>query len=108
MGRRWDLLAAIAAVTSAVMLTAYVVIMRGQGDAPLWWVLAALGLSMVLCAYAVDRRRAHRRGLLGLAGVVLVILGVLSLLSIGCPILIGGVTALIAAATANGKPAEPR
>ncbi|MEV6965169.1 hypothetical protein AB0M47_08615 [Hamadaea sp. NPDC051192] len=105
MGRRWDLLAAIAAVTAAVMLTVYVVIMRDQGDTPLWWVLATLGLSVVLCGFAVDRRRAHRRGLLGFAGAVLVVLGVLSLLSIGCPILIAGVTALIAAATANGRPA---
>jgi len=107
VGRRWDLLAAIAAVTAAVMLTAYVVIMRGQGDTPLWWVLAGLGVAAVLCGYAVDVRRPHRRGLLSLAGVVLVILGVISLLSIGCPILIAGIAALIAAATANGRPAGP-
>lgn len=89
------------------MLTAYVVIMRGQGDPPLWWVVLALGLSVILCGYAVDRQRPHRRGLLSFAGVVLVILGVLSLLSIGCPILIAGVTALIAAITAGRAPADP-
>ena len=107
-GRRsdWDLAAVIAAVIGLIMIGLYIGLMSQQGGQVAAWFLAGLATAALLSIYGAART-APRRGLaLAVSGVVMVVLGLLSILSIGFPIFVAGVVALVGAARA-GK-AVPR
>jgi hypothetical protein len=94
----WDPLAAIAALIALVMMVLYVGLVRQQGDQVVAWFLGGLAAAAALSIYGAARA-ASRRGLaLAVSGAVLTVLGVLGILSIGLPILVAGVLALVAAA----------
>jgi hypothetical protein len=93
--RRLDLLALLAAVIAVVMAGVYVQVMHSQEDQPLAWVLTVLGASALLATYGAPVDASHRRLALVLAGVGLVLLGLLAILSIGLPILVAGLLALV-------------
>jgi hypothetical protein len=91
-------LAVAAALVAATMAAVYVVVMQGQDDRPLLWVLAVLVGGALASAYGASVRARHRRLVLVVAGAALALLGLLAILSIGLPILLAGGLALLAAA----------
>ena len=93
-----DLLAASAALLAAAMAWAYVRIIDGQGDQPLAWVVGGLLGCAVLATYGAPLAAPGRRTALVVAGVVLLGLGLLAILTIGLPILVAGVLALVSSA----------
>jgi hypothetical protein len=88
-------LALIAATLGAAMAIFYVWLIHHQGDQPLPWVLSILIGGAVLAAYGALWRAPYRRAALSGAVVALLVLGVLGILSIGFPILVAGVLALL-------------
>ena len=95
--RRWRPAAAAVAATAFGMTAVYVAVMRSQGSTPLVWVMAGLLLSGTSSLYAVRSRAAYGPAALGLAGCVLVVIGVLGILTIGLPLLVAGIAAMISA-----------
>jgi hypothetical protein len=80
------------------MIGLYLGLIRQQGGQVAVWFILGLAIAALLSIYGVSRT-APRRGLaLALSGVVMVALGFLSILTIGFPILVAGVLALLAAA----------
>jgi hypothetical protein len=104
----WDLLALIAAVIGLIMIGLYIGLISQQGGQVAAWFLAGLAAAALLSIYGVARA-APRRGLaLAVSGVGMAVLGLLSILSIGFPILGGGVLAMVAAArAASARPRSP-
>jgi hypothetical protein len=98
VARGVDVLAVVAAAVALIMLVVYVQIMREQDDSPQVWVLAVLGGSALLAGYGALRTSRLRTAALATSGMALVLLGLLAILSIGFPILLAGVAALVAAA----------
>jgi hypothetical protein len=97
----WDLLAAIAAVIALIMIGLYIGLISQEGSQLAAWFLAGLAAAALLSIYGVARA-APRRGLaLAVSGLVMTVLGFVSILSIGFPILVAGVLALVAAARGN-------
>lgn len=96
--RRLDGFALAAALLAAVMAVVYVVVIRGQDEQPLAWVLAVLAVGSALTLYASPTSSPHRRPALAVAGVLLTLLGLLAILTIGLPIVAAGVLALVASA----------
>jgi hypothetical protein len=94
---RIDLVALAAAVLAVAMAVVYVQLMAGQGDRPLWWVLAVLLGGAAAGGYGAFATGVRRTTALVGAGAVLVVLGVLAILSIGLPILVAGAVSLLAA-----------
>jgi hypothetical protein len=93
----WDPLAATAVAIALVMLVFYVALIRQQEDQPAVWFVAGLALAVVLAAYGVNRAAGQRTPALATAGMIMVVFGVLGILSIGLPVLVAGVLALVAA-----------
>ena len=104
-GGRFSVLAAVSAVLAVVMAVVYVSVMHSQDDDPLAWVMAVLIVAAALAGSGAFGGASYRRTALVASGVLLVGLGVLAILSIGFPILIAGVLALVAAATSAPRPA---
>lgn len=106
MGRfRFDLVAVAASLLALVMLFVYLsVINQQEGDVALWAV-AVLVVGAGAAAYGAATGSPHRRASLIAAGLLLGALGVLAILSIGLPILVAGVLALVAAMRAGPTPA---
>lgn len=103
MGSRWNGLGAAATVIAATMMAMYVWLMRQEGDQPVGWFVGALAVAVALGAFGSAGAIPWRLAALGLCGVILVALGVLGIFSIGLPILIAGVMALIGAARARDR-----
>jgi hypothetical protein len=103
---RWDPLAAGAAGLALIMI-GVLVRLANAGDQPAGWFVAALALAALLTAYGVARAAPRRGVALAVAGVVMVLLGLLGILSVGFPILVAGVLALIAAGVVSAS-AHPR
>ena len=99
--RAWDYAPVAVATVAASVAVGYLRLISEQGDSPVWWVLAGLGVAASLAAYGARRRSLHRRGALALSGTVLVCLGVLGLFSIGLPLLVAGFIGLYAASSAT-------
>lgn len=98
-GRRtgWDLLAGVAAGIALVMIGVYIGVMAGQDGQLATWFLAGMAAAALLSIYGAARA-APRRGLaLAASGTLMIVLGFLGILSIGFPILLAGVLALVAA-----------
>jgi hypothetical protein len=101
-----DSAAATGAALALVMATAYVALMRQQGDQPQLWYLGGLLGGAALAGYGVRTSASHRGAALASSGAVLCALGFLGILSIGAPILLAGALCLAAAAASRRRPAE--
>lgn len=93
----WDPLAASAAVIALSMMAIYLVVIRGQGNDVALWFVGALGGAAALGLYGAARGAPHRGSALAVSGLLMAVLGLLGILSIGAPILIGALMALVAA-----------
>lgn len=82
------------------MAIAYTALVTGEGERPLWWVLAILLGSAALAVQGSRRRASHRPAWLLTAGIPLLGLGFLAVFSIGVPIMVAGLLALFAAGRA--------
>ncbi|GAA1676843.1 hypothetical protein GCM10009733_087160 [Nonomuraea maheshkhaliensis] len=89
--------AALAVVITATMFVLYLGLTAQQGDPPVSWFTGGLVGCAVLMAYGMTRKAPGRGTALAIAGVVLIIFGFLALLTIGLPLLMAGVLAVIAA-----------
>jgi hypothetical protein len=108
-GRRngWDPLAAIASVIALVMIVLYVGLIRRQGNQIAVWFLSALAVAAVLSVYGIARCAPRRVVALVVSGVTMTLLGIAGLLSIGLPILVAGVLALLAAGGVASRAPRP-
>jgi uncharacterized BrkB/YihY/UPF0761 family membrane protein len=99
MEPRWrgDPAAIAAAVIACGVAVVYVWLMRQEKDQPVGWFLGGLVLSVLLCGYG-SARVPLRRSALAAAGGIMVMIGTLGILSIGLPVLVAGIVALLAAA----------
>lgn len=105
-GSGYDLAAAIAAVIALIMTGLYLGVIAAQGGHVAVWFVVGLVTAAILSIYGAARA-APRRGLaLAVSGVLMMALGFLGLLTIGFPILVAGVLALVAAA--RSRTAGPR
>jgi hypothetical protein len=99
----WDPLAVAAAAVPVLLAILYVVIQARQGDSPAPWFLIGLALVAALIGYGADHGARGRVPCLVVGGVILIAFGVLAILSIGLPLLVGGVLALVAAVRSPGR-----
>jgi len=99
MEGRWraDPAAIAAAIVACGVAVVYVWLMRQENDQPVAWFLGGLVLSVLLCGYG-SARVPLRRTALAAAGGIMVVIGWLGIFSIGLPVLIAGIAALLAAA----------
>jgi hypothetical protein len=99
MERRWrvDPAAIVAALVACGVAVAYVWLMRQENDQLAAWFLGGLVVSTLLCVYG-SARFPMRRTALAAAGGIMTVLGTLGILSIGLPVLVAGIVALMAAA----------
>ncbi len=105
------ILAGAAAVWAAAYCVLYVVIIRAQGNSPLWWYLAAAALAAALLGAAALARHGQarwQRWALAAGTAVLAAAALPALLSVGVFL----VPAIVAAAAATGtwrgrRPAAP-
>jgi hypothetical protein len=79
------------------MAIVYTTLVTGQGERPLGWVLAVLLGASVLAILGSRPGSSHRLAALLTAGTLLLGLGFLALFSIGLPIMLAGLLALLAA-----------
>ena len=111
MTSRWrtavDPLAATAAATAALMAGLYLGVIAQQGGGPAIWFVTGLVLAAALATHGAFRTARGRRVTLAVAGLILVPFGILGILSIGLPVLVAGVLALVAAARRGPGPATP-
>ncbi len=89
----------VVVLITATMAVVYVLLIRSQGNSPLPWVLALLGIAVGLAAYAAHPRAAFGPAALAVAGVVLVMMGCLGIFSIGVPLLVAGTIAIVSSWT---------
>ncbi|WP_182898936.1 hypothetical protein [Microbispora sp. H10830] len=96
--RGWDPLAAVTALIVLIMMGLYVGFVAQQDGQVLAWLLGALALAALLAIYSAIRTALWRGLALTVSGVILTVVGILGILSIGLPILVAGVLALVGAA----------
>lgn len=80
------------------MIVVYIGLVREQGGQVAAFFLGGMVPAAVLSAYAVARAVPLRRSALVVSGVVMTALGLLGILTIGLPIVVAGVLALVDAA----------
>lgn len=91
----WDLLVLVAVALTLVVAVLLVTInLRGDGVAG--WYAVAMIVGLPLATYGAVRAAPGRIVVLALAGGLLVLLGLTGLSSIGLPVLVAGVLALVA------------
>ena len=95
--RRVDPTALVAALVACGVAVGYVWLIRQENDQPAAWFLGGLVVSALLCGYG-SARVPRRRTALAAAGGIMIVLGILGILSIGLPVLVAGIVALVAAA----------
>jgi hypothetical protein len=84
------------------MLGLYLALIRHQGDEGVAvWFVVGLAAAALLSIYGIARRAPGRRLALIVSGVVMVLLGIAGLLTIGLPVILAGVIALVAASRAG-------
>jgi hypothetical protein len=106
--RNWDPLPAIAAVIALIMVGLYVELIREQGGGHVvGWFVAGLAVAALLSIYGTARAAPRRGVALAVSGTAMAALGLLSILSIGLPILVGGVLVLVSAARAGSAKDRP-
>ncbi len=108
----WDPLAAMAAFTALAMVMVYLALLGGQqGHAPVGQraggteilVVGGLVVAALLSSYGMVRAAPLRVWALVVSALVMGVLGLLALLTIGIPVLIGAILAVIAAGRAMGS-----
>ena len=99
MGAWWrvDPAAIVAALVACSVAVGYVWLIHQENDQAAAWFLGGLVVSILLCVYG-SARVPMRRSALAVAGGIMTVLGTLGILSIGLPVLVAGILALIAAA----------
>jgi hypothetical protein len=98
------LCAAIAAVIALLMNGVYLWLVHADGNSPAIWFVAGLAVAAVLAGYGALRTAPARRPALIASSVLLLGLGLAGILTIGFPIVLDGVLALVAAG--RTRPAE--
>ncbi|GAA2628514.1 hypothetical protein [Paractinoplanes durhamensis] len=86
--------AAASAAIALVMIAVYLGLIAHQDGEPAVWFVAGLAAAALLAAYGAAR--PARLALIA-AGVLMLAFGLLGILSIGLPIIVAGVLALVAA-----------
>lgn len=105
--RAWDLVPTGVAAAAGAIAAGYVRLMDAQGDSPRFWFLGGLLSAAALAAYASVRSVPRRAEALAVSGAVLVSFGILGMFSIGLPILIAGVVAIVFAAKTRAESLSP-
>ena len=101
-GRKdWDILAAVAAAIALIMIGVYSGVIRQQDGEVAVWFVAALSVAALLALYGTVRAAPGRVVVLFVAGALMAMLGLVGILSIGLPIIIAGVIALVAGSRAT-------
>jgi len=100
-GRLW---AAVSAAVALLMNGVYLWLIHRDGNSPALWFVAGLGLAALLAAYGALRAAPGRRPALIASGVLLLGLGLVGILTIGLPIILAGLLAVIAATRAGSTP----
>ena len=104
-GRLW---AAVAAAIALLMNGVYLWLIHQQGNSPAIWFVAGLAVGALLAVYGA-LRTARRRPALIASGVLLLGLGLVAILTIGLPIVLAGLLAIVAASLTGGaQPTTPR
>jgi hypothetical protein len=99
--RGWDVMATVAVGVTALVAAVYVALIAREDGHLAAWFLAGLAVAAALGIYGAGRS-APRRGIaLLVCGATLLGLGLLAILSIGLPLLVAGILALVAAARAG-------
>ena len=105
-GRLW---AAVTAAIALLMNGVYLWLIHQQGNSPAIWFVAGLAVAALLAGYGALRSARGRRPALIASGVLLLGLGLIAILTIGLPIVLAGLLAVIAAGrTGTTQPATPR
>jgi len=100
--------AAVSAAIALVMNGVYLWLIHQQGDSPAIWFVAGLAVATLLAVYGALRAE-RRRPVLIASGVLLLGLGLVAILTIGLPIVLAGLLAIIAASLAGSThPTAPR
>jgi hypothetical protein len=103
------LCAVVAAVLALLMNGVYVLLIHQQGNSPALWFVAGLAVAALLAGYGALRSARGRRPALIASGVLMLGLGLAGILTIGLPIVLAGLLAIIAATrTDNARPATPQ
>ncbi|WP_030436863.1 hypothetical protein [Actinoplanes subtropicus] len=97
-GRLW---AAVTAAIALLMDGVYLWIIHEQGNSPAIWFVAGLAVAALLAGYGAMRAARGRRPVLIASGVLLLGLGLVGILTIGLPIVLAGVLAIVAATRAG-------
>ena len=79
-----------------------------QGGPAAAWFIGGVSAAGLLAAYGSARAAPRRALALTVAGTILTALGLVGIASVGLPILLAGVLALIAAVRTPGKVPTPR
>jgi len=104
-GRLW---AAAAAALAVLMNGVYLWLIDQQGNSPAIWFVAGLAVAALLAGYGALRAAPGRRPVLIASGVLLAGLGLLGILTIGLPIVLAGLLAIVAATrTGTTQPGTP-
>lgn len=93
-GRPW---AAVTAALALLMDGVYLWLVHGQGNSPAIWFVAGLSVAALLAGYGAVPAARGRRPVLIASGVLLLGLGLAGILTIGLPIVLAGVLAIVAA-----------
>jgi len=104
-GRWW---AAVAAVLALLMNGFYLWLIHQQGNSPAIWFVAALAVATLLAGYGALRAAPGRRPALIASGVLMLGLGLVGILSIGLPIVLAGVLAIVGAVRTTSTQPETR
>ena len=95
--QRWHPSAVAVALITLTMGVVYVLLIRSQGNDPLAWVLAVLGVAAALALYAASPGAGFGPAALSVSGMLLIVMGVFGIFSIGLPLLAAGVLATVSA-----------
>jgi hypothetical protein len=102
-GRKdWDILAMIAAAITVIMIGVYIGLIRQEDGEVAVWFVAALAVAALLALYGAVRVAPGRVVVLFVSGALMAMLGLVGILSIGLPIIVAGVVALVAGLRATG------
>jgi hypothetical protein len=86
------------------MAIVYVLVIRQQGDQPAAWFLGGMGVCALLSSYGAARSAPRRVWALVASSTILIVFGILAILSIGLPILVAGIFAVVAVVRSGDRP----
>jgi hypothetical protein len=98
------LCAAVSAAIALLMNGVYLWLIHQDGNSPAISFVAGLAVAALLAGYGAVRTAPGRRPALIASGVLQLGLGLIGILTIGFPIILGGLLAIIAAVRAGSTP----